>query len=102
MTDCWRYFAFIKMLEILRTFHNPHGMEKGDKLWREARRTSAESKVDVKTHWFRPNEIPEDARQIGLDVLLSTTSAGVRKNPKENSTRLHRQGRLVYTLQQLR
>ena len=100
--NCWRYFAFIKMTEILRIFYNPHEMEKGDKFWGEERRASSEGIARTKTHWFRPDEITEEACSAGLSVLQVTTNVGVCKNPKINSAKLHGQGGLVYVLQRPR
>jgi len=97
----WRYFAAFKMLEMFRMLYNPNGMEKGDKFWGRGRKTNPQGKAQVKIHWFKPEEIPEDARKIGLSVLQATTVEGILKNPKVNSTKLRGQGWLIYVLQRL-
>ncbi len=96
----WRYFAAFKMLEALRMLYNPNEMEKGDKFWGHEHKTNPQDKTRVKIHWFKPEEIPEDARRIGLSVLQATTIKGTLKNPKASSTKLRGQGWLIYVLQQ--
>jgi len=96
----WRYFLFIKMLEIFRVFYNPCGMERGDKKMKGASKSKEGSCIEVaRSHWFRPHEISHDARDVGLSVVQQTTVTAICRNPKGNSTKLHNQGRLVYVLQ---
>jgi ubiquinone/menaquinone biosynthesis C-methylase UbiE len=97
----WRYFAAFKILETFRMLYNPNRMEKGDKFWGHARKVNPQGKAQVKIHWFRPKEVPEDARKIGLSVLQATTIEGILKNPKVSSTKLRGQGWLIYVLQRL-
>jgi SAM-dependent methyltransferase len=79
----WRYFAAFKMLETFRLLYNPNEMEKGDKFWGQERKANPQGKARVKIHWFKPGEIPEDARRIGLSVLQSTTVEGIKKTRKQ-------------------
>ncbi len=53
----------------------------------------------ARSHWFRPNEIPEDANEVGFALVQSSTSNSILCQPKAKQAKFHRQGTLIYVLQ---
>jgi SAM-dependent methyltransferase len=91
--------AAIRLLEMGRAFYNPHRLERGDKLVSDARKMiDVPREVLPRSHWFRPYEIDQEAKEAGLEVVLASTVEGVLKDPRCESRRLHKAGRLVYVL----
>ena len=95
----FRYFVAIRILEIARMFHNPRRMERGDKLIRNAGKVAGVSAEAMpRSHWFRPGEIDADADEVGLEVVLASTTKGVLQDPLRHSRQLHKAGWLEYVL----
>lgn len=95
----WSVFSFIKTQEIIRLFYNPHKMERGDKIMRGARKQKkGENMPLARSHWFRPCEIPEDARTVGLTVIQATTIKGLLRKPNADCAKIHGQCLLIYVL----
>jgi ubiquinone/menaquinone biosynthesis C-methylase UbiE len=93
------HYAAIRLLEMGRAFYNPHRLERGDKLVRDAKKVIDVTREHLpRSHWFRPYEIDQEAKEAGLEVVLASTVEGVLKDPRRESRRLHKAGRLVYVL----
>lgn len=100
LLNFWSVSSFIRVQEIIRLCYNPHGMEYGDKIMRDARRQRTGKNLPLaRSHWFRPNEIPEEAKAVGLTVIQATNIKRLLINPKENCDKFHGQGWLIYVLQ---
>ncbi len=99
LADRYRYFAAIKVMELCRLLYNPHRLQKGDKLMRDARTILDLPPEQLpRSHWFRPREIDEESAEAGFRVELASTVAGVLRDPRHSSRRTHKQGRLIYVL----
>lgn len=95
----YAYLAAIRILEVLRRLYNPCRMERGDKVIRwERDRRKRWSPQAARSHWFRPGEIPEMARQAGMETLQASTVKGLVARPDGDCRQVHGGGRLVYAL----
>jgi SAM-dependent methyltransferase len=93
------YRFYFELLALVRRFYNPTGMESGDKpLKRGDWPPGAVRMTAPRTHWFSPDEIPADAKAVGLTVIQRTTTNAVARNPDADSFRYRGEGRLVYVL----
>ena len=91
------YHLAISLLEFLRLFHNPNGMERGDK--RLGLSDVAPGPEGVpRTHYFRADEVPADARAAGMSVVQQTTVKSIMENPAASNPRLYHRGDLIYVL----
>jgi SAM-dependent methyltransferase len=93
------HYVAIRLMGIGQLVHNPHDLERGDRLMRESKElVSSRGERLPRSHWFSPGEVPSDARSLGLVVELASTSAGVVKDPHVTAKRYRGQGRLEYVL----
>jgi SAM-dependent methyltransferase len=89
----------IRLMRVGHLAHNPHDLERGDKLMRESEELVASRGEPLpRSHWFNPDEVPSDAGNLGLRVELASTAVGIMKDPNSTPKRYGGQGRLVYVL----
>jgi SAM-dependent methyltransferase len=86
------------VLDVLRHLYNPQRAEPGDRPMSRWHNPSEGVGARVLIHWFYPDEIPNEARQAGLEVVCSSTVAGFTRNPRANARSWHGQGWLAYVL----
>ena len=95
----YRGLLWIRLSELIRGFYNPCRLEPGDKLRHSARRVPVAPAELPRSHWFRPREIDDDAREMAFDVVHATTVKGILRDPSADSHTYHGEGRLLYVLQ---
>ena len=95
----WLYRAYFALQGLTLPLWNPQKLEPGDKVMRDARLARREtSGLLARSHWFKPGEVPDEARQARFSVVHATTEWGLRQNLQGNMQGLRGQGRLVYVL----
>ena len=93
-----RYHLAIRAMEIFRHVWNPCHLERGDKLTFDARQVEAPAAELSRSHWFRPREIDEEAKEASLEVVQATTAEGIMSDPAATSRSYRGKGRLLYAL----
>jgi hypothetical protein len=94
----FRYRLWFRAMDVLHIFRNPARLGPGDRLMRAARQMRGPASELPRSHWFRPREIGEEAREGELEVVQATTTKEIVENPAANATTYRGQGRLVYVL----